>query len=350
MPIFDRARASRCSLDHDRAYGLASLLPKSMKALLAPDYTMSVNDSYKSLARAWIQARADLEILTQSSILRDRDLPSWVPDWRVSEHIRLFSGANCPYDACRSTKGSFAFINGGNTLVVSGLLVDKIDGLGRESGLVRDCQRGVVQPEQRLNAYETTHALFDSLWRTMLGNITTAGHQLSVSNSHVLALVLPLQEEAPGHTGEQRSAPASTRLEQLKRRVFDNRELHVGGIPLGDLIASQRDIQLQQGTPVGGGKDLDVALEQSYRFSRLKRLATTTSGRLAMVPDWTLPGDYIGVLMGSDVPLVLRKIEPGGGATNELSFHVVGGCYVHGLMHGEALESETPNLQEIQLH
>jgi hypothetical protein len=46
-----------------------------------------------------------------------------------------------------------------------------------------------------------------------------------------------------------------------------------------------------------------------------------------------MPGDQVFVLKGSEVPFLLRPRGPG-----REGFTVVGDCYVHGIMNGEALE------------
>lgn len=46
-------------------------------------------------------------------------------------------------------------------------------------------------------------------------------------------------------------------------------------------------------------------------------------------------GDKVFVLIGSDVPFVLRSSDHG-----EDCFFVVGDCYVHGIMDGELLSQE----------
>jgi hypothetical protein len=53
---------------------------------------------------------------------------------------------------------------------------------------------------------------------------------------------------------------------------------------------------------------------------------------VGLVPDAAEVGDRICLLHGGKVPFVLRKQEKG--------FKLVGECYVHGLMKGEALKRE----------
>jgi len=45
-----------------------------------------------------------------------------------------------------------------------------------------------------------------------------------------------------------------------------------------------------------------------------------------------MPGDVVAVLNGLSIPLILRKVETG--------YEVVGDCYIHGLMDGEAVAGD----------
>lgn len=51
---------------------------------------------------------------------------------------------------------------------------------------------------------------------------------------------------------------------------------------------------------------------------------------MGMCPDTAQVGDLVCVLFGAQIPFVLRKREPEG-------YIVVGECYVHGIMDGEAM-------------
>lgn len=52
--------------------------------------------------------------------------------------------------------------------------------------------------------------------------------------------------------------------------------------------------------------------------------------RLCMVPDDAAAGDIICVLFGAQTPYVLRPYKKN-------AFRLVGECYVHGIMEGQAL-------------
>jgi hypothetical protein len=62
-----------------------------------------------------------------------------------------------------------------------------------------------------------------------------------------------------------------------------------------------------------------------------RAFAVTESGYYGLVPGITRPGDQVCVLMGLDVPFVLRP-------TSERRFRLLGEAHVQWLMNGEALE------------
>jgi hypothetical protein len=63
-------------------------------------------------------------------------------------------------------------------------------------------------------------------------------------------------------------------------------------------------------------------------ISRNRKLALTRRGYLSLVPGSAEPGDVIVILDGGDTPFVIRKREE--------NWELLGECYVHGAMKGEA--------------
>jgi hypothetical protein len=56
---------------------------------------------------------------------------------------------------------------------------------------------------------------------------------------------------------------------------------------------------------------------------------TTKSGFIGLAPPEAKPGDIVAILVGAPVPLILRKRGD--------QYILIGECYVHGVMGGEAL-------------
>jgi hypothetical protein len=74
----------------------------------------------------------------------------------------------------------------------------------------------------------------------------------------------------------------------------------------------------------------------TYKLKKRRRFCVTRKGYIGLVPIETKTGDEIAVFDGATVPFVLRQAEKGDGA-----FYLIGECYVHGIMKGEALGKET---------
>lgn len=64
------------------------------------------------------------------------------------------------------------------------------------------------------------------------------------------------------------------------------------------------------------------------------RLFTTDNSAaiLGTGPEWMPVGDVVCVLFGSKAPFILREVGNGG------HWKVIGECYVHGIMQGQALD------------
>jgi hypothetical protein len=68
---------------------------------------------------------------------------------------------------------------------------------------------------------------------------------------------------------------------------------------------------------------------ETLKFSLGRKFILTSSGLFGLAPPDTWAGDLIVILLVSPVPQVLRKQETG--------YSLIGECYVHGAMGGEAL-------------
>jgi hypothetical protein len=77
-----------------------------------------------------------------------------------------------------------------------------------------------------------------------------------------------------------------------------------------------------------------------FGFVEGRRLAALTNGLFALVPGSCRPGDRVFIAQGGRLPLIIRKRRRG-------IYELIGDAYVHGIMHGEAWNTE--NLVTIEL-
>jgi hypothetical protein len=85
-------------------------------------------------------------------------------------------------------------------------------------------------------------------------------------------------------------------------------------------------------------------LRAAYRFCFRLRTGTTSTGLVGMVPHRTEVGDFVVIIKGVCVPLVLRKVN---GFDDR--FQVVGQAYFYSFMNGEALQRLGPEFDTIFL-
>lgn len=76
--------------------------------------------------------------------------------------------------------------------------------------------------------------------------------------------------------------------------------------------------------------ETEALLTASLKYTLKRRFATTRKGYYALVPDKSAVGDTIAILRGGNYPFVLRA--------QGQSWSLVGECYVHGVMNGEAFD------------
>jgi hypothetical protein len=92
------------------------------------------------------------------------------------------------------------------------------------------------------------------------------------------------------------------------------------------------------------------------RATRNRKFFVTRTGYLGLGPCGTSPGDEVYLISGSKVPFVLRKVEdletvsPENDSSSYPVYRVIGDCYVHGIMDGEALEGVTASAGSLLLH
>lgn len=75
--------------------------------------------------------------------------------------------------------------------------------------------------------------------------------------------------------------------------------------------------------------------------TRGRVLFTTTNGHIGLAPHGTKEGDLVFVILGADVPFVLRPYDDG--------CELIGEAYVQGIMDGEALQMEQIPVQDVMI-
>jgi hypothetical protein len=246
--------------------------------------------------------------------------PSWVGDWTSSrmpekERLLLARYGKEVYQAAGNSVEQVRIGEQEDVLVVLGGLVDTIDRVGM--GAIIQAKTGPLFPAVAntvlyecdtifgtLTSYPTGEPLPEVQWRTLIAN-KTAQNAIGV--------------KAPPRLGVQYKAWR----EHIRPMVL---------APTPDYRKAMSPVHL-----------LDYF--QALTIVSSYKLCKTEGGYVGLVPLSATVGDRISIFSGGIVPFVLRdSIE------RPDMFRLVGGCYIHGMMNGEALNFPHWQQEDLRLH
>ncbi|TLD31339.1 hypothetical protein PspLS_01816 [Pyricularia sp. CBS 133598] len=254
---------------------------------------------------------------------RLRGLPSWVPDFRHQEldSLPTYTFRHGDFSAGGAEAGTIEIIND-KVLRCSGFIVDVVKDSGvfiwdlplppkparvpylmssvndltcrnaiRSRNYFRACVR-LSSPSGSEDIRDLTPERLSCLWKTMTGERTNLSDRVDVDWS-----------------------------EQFKAYVTG----------LDTWLTSEDPDESERGWR---GVTPNLTIEQSVNsFGGARIFSTTAEGRLCMAPKETRVGDVVCVLLGSEVPFVIRPTRQG-------MYELIGEAYVSGIMDGEALSGQ----------
>ncbi|CAK7243621.1 MAG: hypothetical protein STHCBS139747_005147 [Sporothrix thermara] len=293
-----------------------------LPALITPDYHKTSSDVFQDAARQAMRETRDLWLFRYidhgKELPPEGGTPTWVPAMfkkldpkQEPNYMRSAFQASHGMLEDKTEQGHYEEGEDGRLLRVRGVVVDPVESTGRVFG-----------PE---------------LFRSITGTADIVRQVL-----HDRCLVKDGDDGARQHAALARLAFADLGMVLVAGSTFDHRPV-VGPDDEHVSIFAQFMEALERVNEQDQHKTLKT--QQTLKdplFSRCvwairyacqnRRLFVTQDGHVALGPQLTQPGDAVCLLAGSRMPVVLR---PSGNATGEWS--VVGPCYVHGIMQGEAV-------------
>jgi hypothetical protein len=294
VDILDSTRESLCSDPRDRVYAILSLLDENISQGIVPNYILSPEDVYKDFTLHCIKKLSNLDILRLCT-RRGQLLTSWVPNLSIPcptvPFLWCYASGNSTHEFCDSMNGSLN-IRGVHASSINHVTNGAPHGakLPETLSLCSDWE-----PEDVVSApYKHGGTMLDAYLTTLVGGLT---YELMPSNSG--------------------SAPSI----QSCRSFFFN------------CIRGRESEGLSRGELEYVGKMLSNLPGRAF--------FTTADGYIEICPADARCDDYICVILGSEVPLVLRPLSSHNG-----QYQLVGECYVHGLMFAEGLLGPIPRSWE----
>lgn len=354
--ILDLGQRAQSKDSRDKVYGLLGVFPEGIRTRIKPDYSrhVSQDDVYRQLCEAVLTHTGRVDSMLSWCYFRQgSSLPSWIPDWTVKfprNHVKWLKGMN----ASRGISSVWSISADGCRLSCKGIVVDTINSLSLS--LSENVPYGTVIDHWAPNKPPRAHRYRDENIREALRRTLSSGHPgSSMALLDCIFWVDWDDIETAGQNDEQlykfwthmQLISENPHWENFDRFRQMNAYFSIFGIPLRDFFPSMRSYIPQ--LPWDPKRGTELITEDIVRVMELavisiqyRRLVTTQTGFLGLVPEETQQGDVIAVMYGCNFPVVLR---PDGDR-----FKVVGECYVDGLMSGEAMEAkDRGEYQEVKL-
>ncbi len=300
--LIERSQQCKCSDPRDRVYAVLNMLRTFERdAKIKPDYTKTVSQVYRGVVLSILDHTNKISILGHCEMreqpLESSDslqLPSWVPDWTIpSSTQRMYTG-----HTSGNSNAETSYDN--DVLRVMGTHVARV---GHVEKIMCDSIPGLILAIQDFSqkllldvksaSYVSGGSKLDAYCRTLCDN-------------YFLGQYLPAQALMPAFQ--------------------ESREW------LSSILSPQgTDIEIDSTIATGYGEYLHYV----WNFCNGRSLFTTEEGYIGLAPRAAKPGDRVCVLLGSDSPFLLRP-------TGTKQYQLVGHCYTHGIMSGEALLGPLP--------
>ncbi|KAH7127868.1 heterokaryon incompatibility protein-domain-containing protein [Dactylonectria estremocensis] len=330
-----------CSDPRDHIYSLLSLGGQGPS--VQPDYDALVSDVFRRFTITMLVEGQSLKVLSLApdrSIFADpntprlAELPSWVPDLRLMRDDVLVSYTVRPqaFFAGGHAKPVLTVSENERVIGCKGQVVDSIKTLATSiiDRILADIpeMRFSWEPlsDSRPSRKRKRFALWlKSCYEVSFGHIYGSQDPADSSDETMLAFSRTMV------------CGVDSMRNRLSPEIITTFPIYLNwAIEYGD----NEDADLKQPHPVLTSS-FSSTIDQSLQAFMALTFCVTENGRFARVPMNSQPGDCICVLAGGEVPFVIRPTGRG-------TYTLIGECYVHGIMDGEALGemAATPELLE----
>ena len=299
LQFLNDTRQCKSTDPRDKVFALLNMSTERDEPALAPNYALSPKEVFMSAARFFITRDKNLDVLCHAQAAPSAyDVPSWVPDWSMPRASRVLGQPKTsprPLRADRSEiLASIGFGKDFETLVVRGRAFDTVCQVGLEYCTGRDVSTTVRQ------------------WEGMLQFVCRYPSTADVKNAFMDTLIA-----YPPYKGLNRF---SIFYPAWRSAIFDEPFESPGSNSEGARALFQEHVD---------------------RACNARRFFVTAKGYIGLGPPEVQDGHLVTVLLGGQVPFILSRQQE--------KFRLVGECYVHGLMDGEAFSEDGAEIDEFHI-
>ncbi|KAL7954960.1 heterokaryon incompatibility domain-containing protein [Trichoderma compactum] len=342
----------------DKVYSILSLVKgdRARDHGITPDYTLSVEECYKKAAMAVMSQMKNLDALVfDHATSSPLNLPSWVPDWSHLpspapvildlnlEEMKDYMINAPPVSASKSQQWIPVLKDDGVTLCLSGYDFDQIVEL-------EDILTVPQMDHMDLASMTSSVAEFKNFWKTLLLDLGTyldtliKWERFAMSKRYATYPTGETQEMVFAITmctGNIEGPELVVERFRKWQKALRGPRLMSGLKYLGLKGGFYKSLVAAAGIGSAMGTADDRVYATGTETTLYRRLARTKKGYLAVVPSQSSLGDHISLYEGGKFPFVVRS------RTGQEPKELVGPCYVHGIMYGEAWDQSLCQAVEI---
>lgn len=324
------------------------------------DYRLDTKDVYIEIALAILLRSADLDILAVPRVVaglklsEGLELPSWVPNWSNCNLAESFGEKGLGFVASRETISQVKIVKfsklGKPSVVVSKLfqtheaVPQKILELGPEkaspilgiSGFVLDKVveigalwdlKPTTTPFLRVPEAQNIYNSWEKVAKACSKFTYEATNELILDVYYRCLQATNPPGEFENSSAERQQVDRSTRRFRLLHKTGIQKHKKTNLIASWGLMMYEAMTDVYRQRPSG-------SLAAGLLLTRVenRRMFRTETGYIGIGPQDMLVGDLVSLFAGSKVPLVVRS--------EEVLLELVGDCYLHGVMAGEAFNEE----------
>lgn len=338
-----RCRSSSCQDPRDKVYSQLKL----GNADIFPSYKRSVADVYFTAARYILEHSDHLLLLTcveGTEFQTVPGLPSWVPDWSVTEYLGLRITGYGSFKAAGDLQRDFKVISsdGKHILNLRAAKIDTIANAGETKAELQDFSRptriwNIIA--ELSDSYVAKESQEEVLWRTLMTNRGNGTHTQSVQYPAMKSAL----EDSFRAWIVWRYLVASKKSSSLASSSFPLK-------PSSDRLFPTKEIihECLKRSAEDPGYEAAMANRASifhthYSHAMFLRPFRTEQGFFGLGTQSLRDGDSVWVVPGCRVPLIFRSVE------YSTRYRLVGGTYLHGFMDGQALDNDGIQFTMVEL-
>lgn len=354
VSIVDHFRYTAASDPKDKIFAFLGLQydADGKIASFIPNYSMTTKDVYCKFA-SHVLERGNFALFSVPRLPKDTgiaDLPSWVPDWSKSVDVTsdvtstslssfrtLYNSEDSSlstddpsgwYNASANSMPCCTFAEDGRILKLVGYILDKIEMCATNKTMwSREKDRTWKKDTIRVIALVRMYDDWDSLAQTHCGSLYVTGETVYDAFWQVMAV------GGKSAVNERAKKWIETEFAMTKKYRWMLR-LHLDRVwwlfSAGFLAVYYTVALLNQVFPRIFKSPASQRVNMPYLGQHGRRIVRTKGQLLASAPAQSEEGDYIAIVKGCKMPLVIRRAGT--------YWELIGDCYCHGVMKGEAFD------------